>query len=104
LKRAVRVNTQDNVAVVVENVVAGDDVAVENLRVRAAQNIPRGHKVALAEIAGGEYVVKYALPIARASADIHPGEHVHLHNVSDITMELCDMYSAEFRSKGARRA
>lgn len=104
LKRAVRVDARDNVAVVVEDAIAGDEVALEDIKVKVVQNIPRGHKVALVEIGSSEFVVKYALPIARALVDIRPGEHVHVHNVSDITMELSDTYSAEFRSKGAKRA
>ena len=49
------------------------------IEVRAA--IPFGHKVALAPIRAGEPVVKYGEVIGLASADIAPGEHVHVHNV-----------------------
>ena len=40
-----------------------------------------GHKYALRPIAAGENVVKYGMPIGRATEPIAPGEHVHVHNV-----------------------
>ncbi len=40
-----------------------------------------GHKYALREIAAGENVIKYGLPIGHATCTIKPGEHVHVHNV-----------------------
>lgn len=42
--------------------------------------IPFGHKVAIAAIPAGGFVVKYGVPIGRAISDIPPGEHVHVHN------------------------
>ncbi len=44
-------------------------------------NIPAGHKIALKDIAKGEYVIKYGEIIGRASQDITKGEWVHTHNV-----------------------
>ena len=41
-----------------------------------------GHKYALRPIAKGENVVKYGMPIAHATRDIAPGEHVHVHNIA----------------------
>ncbi|MBO7722075.1 MAG: altronate dehydratase [Kiritimatiellae bacterium] len=40
-----------------------------------------GHKYALRGIAAGENVVKYGMPIGRATRDIAAGEHVHVHNL-----------------------
>ena len=40
-----------------------------------------GHKYALRDIAEGENVVKYGMPIGHASCAIKKGEHVHVHNV-----------------------
>ena len=42
--------------------------------------VPFGHKVARRRIAHGEPVVKYGVAIGTATADIQPGEHVHVHN------------------------
>ena len=40
-----------------------------------------GHKYALRDIAEGENVVKYGMPIGHATKPISKGEHVHVHNV-----------------------
>lgn len=43
--------------------------------------IPFGHKAALVAMRRGDPVVKYGVVIGHATADITPGEHVHVHNV-----------------------
>jgi len=40
-----------------------------------------GHKYALRDIAAGENVIKYGMPIGHATTAIAKGEHVHVHNV-----------------------
>jgi len=40
-----------------------------------------GHKYALCDIAEGENVIKYGMPIGHATCAIKKGEHVHVHNV-----------------------
>jgi altronate hydrolase len=40
-----------------------------------------GHKYALRDIAEGEDVIKYGMPIGHATMPIAKGEHVHVHNV-----------------------
>ncbi|MBO6120659.1 MAG: altronate dehydratase [Kiritimatiellae bacterium] len=40
-----------------------------------------GHKYALRDIAEGENVIKYGMPIGHATCAIKKGEHVHVHNV-----------------------
>ena len=40
-----------------------------------------GHKYALRDIAEGEDVIKYGMPIGHATRAIARGEHVHVHNV-----------------------
>ena len=44
-------------------------------------NIGDGHKYAVRDIACGENVIKYGMPIGHATADIKKGEHVHTHNL-----------------------
>jgi len=43
--------------------------------------------------------VKYAVTIGLASCDIAEGEHVHSHNVEDITNRLCNEYERAFRAE-----
>ena len=43
-----------------------------------------GHKLALRQIGSGEEILKYGSVIGRATQDILPGEHVHVHNVQSL--------------------
>ncbi|WP_329373340.1 altronate dehydratase family protein [Streptomyces sp. NBC_00669] len=71
----------DNVGLVLADVAAGTEVAVDTGAVPARGDIPAGHKIALKAIARGAAVRKYAETIGHATADIAPGDHVHLHNM-----------------------
>lgn len=51
------------------------------VRVRASEDIPMGHKLAIRPMDDGGAVIKYGVVIGRAIAPIGVGEHVHVHNV-----------------------
>ena len=68
----------DNVVVARRDLRPGEVVAGG---VRAREAIPAGHKIAVADIASGTAVIKYASPIGIAAQDIAVGTHVHAHNV-----------------------
>ena len=53
----------------------------QTVTIRARDPIPLGHKIALAEIAAGDSIIKYGHDIGRAIAPIGEGRHVHVHNV-----------------------
>ncbi len=79
---------KDTVAViVVEGVTAGQMlngwIMDEDRKVtlKAEQDIPIGHKVALKDIKNGDTIIKYGVDIGRAVADIKPGTHAHVHNI-----------------------
>jgi altronate hydrolase len=72
---------EDNVAVAVAALSAGEVVRLAGGEVVAGAAIPFGHKLATRAIRAGDPVVKYRETIGIASADIAPGEHVHVHNV-----------------------
>ncbi len=81
-------DAKDTVAVVVvEGVKAGmelqgwimDEDRMTNLVAR--QDIPIGHKVALAEMKPGDTVWKYGIDMGRVVAPIKAGEHAHVHNI-----------------------
>ena len=81
-------DTKDTVAVVVvEGVKAGMDMqgwimdADTMTHVVARQDIPIGHKVALADMAPGDTVWKYGIDMGRVVAPIKAGEHAHVHNI-----------------------
>ncbi|SEG94960.1 altronate hydrolase [Actinacidiphila yanglinensis] len=71
----------DNVGLVLADIAAGTKVAVEGCAVPARGDVPAGHKIALRAIPRGALVRKYAETIGYATADIAPGDHVHLHNM-----------------------
>lgn len=83
--KALKINDRDNVAVLLadaaaqEEIEAGDGPAA--VRLRARQAIAFGHKVALADLAPGQPIVKYGEEIGRAGTAILAGDWVHLHNV-----------------------
>lgn len=84
--RAIQADVKDNVATVVEEAAAGEEVVVDlegqETTLRAVEAIPAGHKVALGEIAVGEEVVKYGQVIGKATQTVVRGAHVHLYNVA----------------------
>ncbi len=50
--------------------------------VNAGENIARGHKIALREIAANEAVIKFGVRIGHATRAIPRGAWVHLHNLA----------------------
>lgn len=101
MMQAIRIEKEDNVAVVAQDTAKSDRLDCSGLEVTAGEAIPLGHKVALASIGRGSLVVKFGVPIGRARADIRAGDYVHVHNVEDITAELCEQYEKKFRGTGA---
>ncbi|MBR5421606.1 MAG: altronate dehydratase [Lachnospiraceae bacterium] len=76
----IRIHPLDNVAVALMDIAAGTELKTEGKRLVAAEDIARGHKLALGPIRAGESIVKYGVPIASATSDIVPGAWVHTHN------------------------
>ncbi|MFV0402032.1 MAG: UxaA family hydrolase [Oscillospiraceae bacterium] len=79
--RWIKINAADNVAVALVPLEKGEAIAVGGAPVILREDIPAGHKFALAPIREGENVIKYGAPIGHATADIAPGDWVHTHNV-----------------------
>src|SRR5262249_29409604 len=77
----------DNVGVAIRDIHAGETVegvVLENdsvVTVSAIQDVPLGHKIALAPLPIGGTVIKYSVGVGAATAAIRPGEHVHVHNI-----------------------
>jgi altronate dehydratase len=79
---AIHLHPRDNVAVARVPLSEGGDLRVEGVALQTRVPIPAGHKVALREIQPGEMVLRYGQAIGRAREAIHPGQHVHTHNLS----------------------
>ena len=76
---ALRLHPDDNVAVVRRPLKIG---MVFDNGLTANRDIPPGHKIAIADIPEGQPIRKYGQIIGFAKTTIHPGDHVHTHNVA----------------------
>src|SRR5262245_20950787 len=74
-----RLNPSDPVVVAMRDIAAGETVAP---KVKAAEPITRGHKVAILPVAAGEPVRKFGQIIGNATTPIQAGQHVHVHNLA----------------------
>ncbi len=83
--RAIMVNREDNVAVVLSEIQPGEQVTVgAGWNVVALQSIPPGHKMAVGVVEPGQSVIKFGAVVGRATRRILPGEHIHFHNIEAI--------------------
>jgi len=73
---------QDNVAVALRALRAGETVVLEGTAHIVDRDIAVGHKLAARAIAPGETIVKYNCPIGVATQPIPAGACVHTHNVA----------------------
>lgn len=75
----IRIHADDDVVIARTQLVGGTmlegGVTVSGL-------VPPGHKVAVRAIAKGQPVRRYGQVIGHATADIAPGQHVHVHNLA----------------------
>lgn len=83
-QRAILLNPKDDVATALTALTKGETVSVEagerRMEVTLQDEIPFGHKYALRDIAEGEDILKYGLPIGQALEDVKAGSWVHVHN------------------------
>jgi altronate hydrolase len=77
----IRLAATDDVAVALRDLPAGGTVEIDGRALALLEPIPLGHKLALRPIAQGEKVLRFGVPIGRASAPIAAGAHVHVHNL-----------------------
>jgi altronate hydrolase len=81
MRQVLILNPADNIAICLTDMQAGQELAQDNLTLTFKQSIPRGHKVATADIKKGDGIIKYGERMGHATKDITRGEHVHTHNV-----------------------
>jgi altronate dehydratase len=98
----IRLSDEDNVAVAAKSIAAGTTLEIDGVSMVAADAIPFAHKIALLPIAAGQQVIKYGVPIGRATAAIAPGRHVHVHNIrSDYVNNEVDFFEEATVDTGA---
>ena len=79
---AIVIHPGDNVACLLRDHRAGEcPVMASGPAAALSEDVSMGHKVALVALRTGEPVIKFGAVIGHATADIAPGDHVHLHNL-----------------------
>ena len=86
MKRAMRINPDDNTATALNDIDAGETISLVSKsrpvgEMTAKQAVPFGHKLAVVDIKKGDKVLKYGEVIGLGTQQISNGEHVHTHNV-----------------------
>lgn len=85
---ALALHKDDNVGTALRALAAGESVRVQggglDVRIELRQAIPLCHKFALRAVPVGHPITKYGEAIGRASHDIAPGDHVHVHNLVSV--------------------
>ena len=83
-RKAVVLNSKDNVATALTDLEAGEVVEVDKngITVTLVDSIPFGHKFSLTDIRLDSAIMKYGEIIGKATTDIKLGQHVHVHNVA----------------------
>jgi altronate hydrolase len=78
----IRLDPRDTVVVASRDFSAGDSVGVEGLgeEVVLLDDVQRGHKIAIQDIAQDEQIMKYGYSIGHAKEAIPKGSWVHTHN------------------------
>ena len=82
MSRILQIHPDDNVAVALEPLKAGEVVETSAGAVTLREDIPQGHKLALMDIPSEAAVVKYGFPIGHATQAIHVGDWVHSHDLA----------------------
>ena len=97
--KAILIDKLDNVAMVTKQAEVGDEILVTETGqvLKAIETIKEGHKVALSRLEEGEFAIKYGIPIGRMTSAIDVGGWISVHNLEDITAELCGERCQDFR-------
>ncbi|MFN9715984.1 MAG: UxaA family hydrolase [Planctomycetota bacterium] len=82
-KSWIRLRPNDHCIVALRRIARGETIDIHDgtPALIARQDIPAGHKLAIADIQPGQEVFKYGWPIGVASHPIRRGDHIHDHNL-----------------------
>ena len=97
MKRYLKIHISDNVAVAVaDDLKRGEEILVDGHRIVLSDDIARGHKFALEDLAAGQDIIKYGYPIGRLTQPVGQGEWIHSHN---LTTNLSDNLEYDYLPK-----
>lgn len=80
VSKFIHLHQNDNVAIAVCALAAGESLDVAGRAVQVVDPIAEMHKFAVEPIRQGEAIIKYGQFIGYAAADVAAGQHVHTHN------------------------
>ncbi|MGM9837006.1 MAG: UxaA family hydrolase [Paludibacteraceae bacterium] len=81
MTNVLKINPADNVVVAIQPQSAGAVIEVDGKAITVQEDVPAGHKIAIADIAAGENVIKYGFPIGHAREDKKAGAWMNEHNI-----------------------
>jgi altronate dehydratase small subunit len=90
----------DNVVTLTKDAPANTFFIVDSDEISILRDTPFGHKIAIKNIEGGGDIIKYGVKIGVATTDILKGEHVHIHNVDEVSLMIRD----EEKKRSLRRS
>ena len=90
MKDYIKIHEDDNVIVALNEIKKGEEVVTGDISVTALEDIPAGHKMAIADIEVLGEVIKYGCRIGNAKEEIKTGEWVHTHNLKTALGDLLD--------------
>jgi hypothetical protein len=86
--QALCINKEDNVAVTLKALKAGERVLVkidnELQDIIVVNDVPIYHKFAIKNVKPGEKIYKYGQVMGIAAKELQTGEHVHIHNIESL--------------------
>lgn len=88
--KTIKINPDDNVAVAIEALNAGDKIEVEGTSITLNNDVPAGHKILLADLKQGDNVIKYGYPIGHLLEDHKQGDCINHDNIKTNLAGLLD--------------
>ncbi len=81
MKQYLKIHPLDNVIVAVQALKKGTELVLNGgEKLVLLEDIAPGHKIALKDMAAGENIVKYGVPVGHLTQDVRRGEWIHVHN------------------------
>jgi altronate hydrolase len=94
----------DNVAVARVGLSSGQPIEINGATIEVRGAVPAGHKVATRPIPTGSAVLRYGEVIGFATQSIHPGDHVHTHNLAFAELDHLKFEPGEARALEAKKS
>jgi len=97
--RLILLHEKDNVLACRRKINAGDTIVIDGRHIVARGEVDVGHKLARADLAPGDVVLKYGVPIGSITQPTRIGEHVHTHNMKSDYIAITTRHSTGEEAK-----